>query len=250
MSANSRHDRIITLVRKMRKVSVQDLTERLGVTRVTVRKDLSFLEEKGFLLRTHGGAVLAENSYRDQYFLRREEQHIQEKKRIARKAADLILEDDTIYIDSGSTAALLAREIAGESIRVLTNSLDVINILSRSKDSVLISVGGSFRKEAGSFIGPQAEGVLRHFSIDVAFLGSSGISSQGAFSSYNIFESQLKRAVLSSSKRKIILADSSKYGREAFSVFADSNDIDLLITDSNFPLSAISLLEGIEVITV
>ncbi len=250
MSANSRHDRIITLIRKMRKVSVQELTERLGVTNVTVRKDLSFLEEKGILMRTHGGAVLAENSYRDQYFLQRKESFTEEKAGIARRAAEFIFEDDTIYIDSGSTASFLAREISGKSIRVLTNSLEVINILSHSGDCVLISVGGSFRQEAGSFIGPQAEEMLRNFRIDLAFLGASGISSEGDFSSYNIFESQLKSTVIASSKRKIILADSSKYGKEAFSVFARGRDIDMLVTDRKFPGENLFSQLEIEVITV
>ncbi len=234
MPVNGRHDRIITLIRKMRKVSVEELTRRLGVTRVTIRKDLTFLEEKGILMRTHGGAVLAENSYRDQYFLKRKEIYREEKKRIAHKAAKLILEDDTIYIDSGSTAACLAKEIIGKSIRVITNSLDVINILSDSSDCALISVGGRYRKEAGSFIGPQAEETIRQFSIDIAFLGSSGISEEGSFSSYNIFESQLKSTVITASKRNIILADSSKYGKEAFSIFANCSAIDILITDRNF----------------
>lgn len=147
MSGNTRHDRIVTLVRKMRKVSVHDLTERLGVSRVTVRKDLTFLEEQGFLMRTHGGAVLAENSYRDKYFLSRKEIFTGEKKKIAEKAADLILEDDTIYLDSGSTVTYLAREIAGKSIRVVTNNLDIINILSGLEDIVLISIGGITAKK-------------------------------------------------------------------------------------------------------
>ncbi len=250
MSVNSRHDRIITLVRKMRKISVQELTERLGVTKVTVRKDLSFLEEKGILMRTHGGAVLAENSYRDHYFLKRNETFVEEKKRIAGRAAEFIFEDDTIYIDSGSTAAFLAREISGKSVRVLTNSLDVINILSHSDDIVLVSVGGSFRKEASSFIGPQAEEMLRHFSIDLAFLGASGISSEGKFSSYNIFESQVKSTVVALSKRNIVLADSSKYKREAFSIFAESGDIDILITDRMFPAGDFFSRQGIDVLTV
>ncbi len=250
MSVNSRHDRIITLIRKMRKVSVHDLTKRLGVTNVTIRKDLSFLEERGILMRTHGGAVLAENSYRDQYFLKRKETHKEEKKRIAKRAAEFIFEDDTVYIDSGSTAAFLAREISGINIRVITNSLDVMNILSNSEEVVLISVGGSFRKDAGSFIGPQAEEILRYFRIDLAFLGTSGISAEGRFSSFNIFESQFKSTVIASSKRKIILSDSSKYGKEAFSVFAQSGEIDMLVTDNSFSAGDQFARFGIEVITV
>jgi DeoR family transcriptional regulator of aga operon len=198
MPANPRHDQIITLIRKLRKVSVHDLTERMGVSRVTIRKDLSFLEEKGILIRTHGGAMLAENQQKDKQFSIRGETVIQEKTGIACKARDMVLEGDTIFLDAGSTTAVLARELRGKNIRVITNSLDIMNILAGEP---------------------------------------------------NIIESQLKSTVLKNSRRKVILSDSSKFGKDAFSIFAGPKDIDILITDSVFKGKEGFLSLGIEVIT-
>ena len=249
MPANPRHDQIITLIRKLRKVSVHDLTERMGVSRVTIRKDLSFLEEKGILIRTHGGAMLAENQQKDKQFSIRGETVIQEKTGIACKARDMVLEGDTIFLDAGSTTAVLARELRGKNIRVITNSLDIMNILAGEPDITLISLGGNFRMEAGSFIGPLAENTVRQFRIDIAFLGASAFSSDGTFASHNIIESQLKSTVLKNSRRKVILSDSSKFGKDAFSIFAGPKDIDILITDLVFKGKEGFLSLGIEVIT-
>ncbi|HRZ90881.1 MAG TPA: hypothetical protein P5117_15475, partial [Spirochaetia bacterium] len=98
----------------------------------------------------------------------------------------------------------------------------------------LISLGGTYRREAGSFVGPMAIEALRTLQIETCFLGATGFSNRGAFSSQNLIESQLKQKVLEASGRRIILADSGKYGRQAFSVFARAGDVDILVTDPGF----------------
>jgi DeoR/GlpR family transcriptional regulator of sugar metabolism len=229
---NERYEAILTMLKRLKKVSVQDLTRRFGVSEVTIRKDLSFLEERGKLIRIHGGAMLAEDEGRLRTIAIRQEEHAAEKLAIARKARELIRPGETIFIDAGSTCAALARVIRDMELRVVTNSLDAILELVDSAGISLFSTGGSFRPEACSFIGPGALETIRGIQIDTCFMGTTGFSRDGVFSSQNVVESQLKSAVIRASRRVVMLVDHSKYATTAFSVFARAEDIDVLVTDS------------------
>jgi DeoR family transcriptional regulator of aga operon len=229
---NERYEAILTILNRLKKVSVQELTQRLGVSEVTVRKDLSFLEDRGKLVRVRGGAVLAEDQGHLRTIALRQAEHTAEKRSIARKARELIRPGETIFIDAGSTCAALAREIWDMELRVVTNSLDAILELIDSAGISLFSTGGSFRPEARSFIGPGALETIRAIQIETCFMGTTGFSQDGVFSSQNAIESQLKSTVIQASRRVVMLADHSKYGTTAFSVFARAGDIDVLVMDS------------------
>ncbi len=243
-----RHEEILKIITRLRSISVQDLTYRLKVSEVTIRKDLNTLEEMGFILRSHGKASLAEDSRTLRTLSSRKTINTDEKKRIAQRAASLIKEGDTIYIDTGSTCRYLAESIGNISIRVITNSLDVMNVLSEEPGVSLVSLGGNYRKEAGSFLGPLPIETLKNFQIETCFIGATGILPRGIFSSQNILESQLKQQVLEVSERRIVISDSTKFGRSAFSVFARSSDIDILITDTGFKESENMAKQGLEII--
>ncbi len=243
-----RHDEILKLISRLRTVTVQELTERLAVSEVTIRKDLTLLEEMGSIIRTRGGARLAEDRAQLRNIEMRREEHREEKRSIAEKAREFVHDDDTIYLDSGSTCMLVAQAVREMSLRVVTNSLDVMTVLADAPGISLFSVGGSYRNEAGSFIGPLAMKGLANFQIETCFIGATGFSGGGVFSSQNIIESELKAKALQTSKRRIILADASKLGRDAFSVFARASDVDILITDRWLPGMEELQGMGIEVI--
>jgi DeoR/GlpR family transcriptional regulator of sugar metabolism len=226
-----RHDEIIKIISHLRTVSVRELTQRLGVSEVTIRKDLSLLEEMGSVVRTRGGARLAEDRSQLRAIQVRREESLAEKELIAARARTLVTEDDTVYIDSGSTCMLLARLLLGMNLRVVTNSLDVMNVVADAPGISLVTIGGSYRKDAGSFIGPMALECLRNLRIQTCFMGTTGMSAAGVFSAQNVIEAELKGQVLRSSKRRILLADASKFGRDAFAVFARPQDVDILITN-------------------
>ncbi|MFP4490859.1 MAG: DeoR/GlpR family DNA-binding transcription regulator [Spirochaetaceae bacterium] len=248
MTINRRHEEILKILSRLRSVSVTELTRRLAVSEVTIRKDLSTLEEMGQLLRSRGGADLAEDkSIRQPLTIRRRE-HLEQKKTIVKRAATFIREGDTIFLDSGSTCTLLAKELCGMNLRVVTNSLDVLTVLADCQGLSVISVGGNYRMEAGSFIGPMAEDNLKNFQVETAFLGATAFSGEGLFSAQNIIESRIKSMALQVARRGIVLADSSKYGISAFSVFARPEDVDVLITDSTFEEVSVFQNLGIEVL--
>lgn len=238
MGQPSRHNEIINIVTRRREVGVQELTERLGVSEVTIRKDLSFLEEQGYLVRTHGGARLAEDIDRLHTIASRRKEHPKEKLNIARTARSLINEGDTILIDAGSTCAAFAHAVRDMNLRVITNSLDVMAELADSHSISLHTVGGSYRMDAGSFIGPAAEEALKQYRIDTCFIGTPAFTHDGVFSSQNVIESNFKRQALSISQRRVVISDCSKFDKTTFSVFGHAQDVDILIVDCNF--------EGIE----
>ncbi len=232
-----RHEKILKTIELLRTVSVQELKEKLDVSEVTIRKDLNFLEDQGLILRTHGGARLAQDANRMRILNVRERENPEKKRIIARRAARIIQEGDTVFLDSGSTCQALAEELrdTGRSVRVITNALPIINILADSEGISLYTIGGSFRREAGSFVGPLSLANLGDYQIETGFVGATGFDIKGVFSSQNVIESQLKSQVLESSKRRVILADSTKADVRAFSIFARPENVDILITDSGCP---------------
>jgi len=243
-----RHDEILKIIARLRSVTVQELTERLSVSEVTIRKDLTLLEEMGSILRTRGGAKLAEDRAQLRNLHMRREEHRKEKLRIAAKAREFIREEDTIYLDSGSTCTLLAQKLFDMNLRIVTNSLDVMAAVADAPGISLFSIGGSYRKDAGSFIGPFAIELLRNFQIESCFVGATGFSAAGIFSSQNTIEAQLKRQVLKVSKRRVILADHSKFNKDAFAVFGRADEVDVLITDALRPGMEELRTLGIEVV--
>lgn len=249
MIRNPRHQDILNLLTMLRQVSVQELSQRLNVSEVTVRKDLTFLEEAGCLMRTRGGAQIAEDSRLLKTIDIRQRENLDRKQEIAAKAKEMIHDGETIYLDSGSTCLLLARQIRDMSLRVVTNSIDVMVELADAPAIQLFSLGGSYRKEAGSFIGPIALNTLQNFQIETCFIGATGFSAGGVFSSQNIIETQLKQRVLEASGRRIITADSSKFNKVAFSIFARPETVDILVTDSDFTHTKEFAALGIEVVT-
>lgn len=225
-----RHEDIIRILNARRQISVDELTDRLGVSEVTVRKDLSFLQELGKLRRTHGGATIVEDNSEVMALPARRLQAAAEKRLIARAAARLLKPDDAVFVDAGSTCAALVPCLGEMPLRVVTNSFEVVAGLSSKEDVALHAVGGNFRRGAGSFIGPTAVSTMATMRVDIAFIGASGISADGVFSSENAIEADFKRTVIASARRRVVLADHRKLGREAFAVFARMGDVDFLIT--------------------
>jgi len=226
-----RHEDILRILELRERVSVAELTDRLGVSEVTVRKDLSLLEEHGHLVRTRGGARLAQDRARLEPIERRLEARPDAKDAIGRYAARLVREGETLFLDSGSTCLALARAVRRMDLRVVTNSLDVLNVLADSPSIVLHAIGGSFRRDARSYIGPLAVDAVQRFHFDRAFLGTSGLSLEGVFSSQNAIESDVKRAVIAQAARTIVLTDASKIGQTAFSIFARPEQVQMVVTN-------------------
>jgi DeoR/GlpR family transcriptional regulator of sugar metabolism len=250
MAHVSRHDEILKVLTILRFISVQELSKRLAVSEVTIRKDLSFLEKTGKIVRTHGGAQLTEETVTVTTFEMRVQQNSTVKQLIAKRACQMIKEGDTIYLDAGSTCLAVAQEIKKMHLRVITNSMDCMAILCTHRNITLFSLGGEFLPRSRAFWGNLPQQALENIHINTCFIGAAGFTSDGLFSSQNPIEANLKQRVLRSSARRIALVDSSKFEKPSFSIFARSTDVDVLITDAQFKPVQLAQDVGITLIVV
>lgn len=234
-------------------VSVNDLSKQLDVSSVTIRKDLGFLEEKKLLFRAHGSAIPIDPYIEDRHVQEKEKQYPDEKKRIAQKAAELIVPNDAIIIASGTTVLALAREIStDENITVLTSALNVANALLRGKNIEIIQLGGILRKSSASVVGDYAQNMLANFSCSKLFIGVDGIDLGYGLTTTNFMEANLNKCMMEAAQKIIVLTDSSKFGRRGFGKICELDVVDHIITDSKVSPKIVEELQnrGIEVTVV
>ena len=233
---DNRRSQIIDLLERHGNVRVEDLSEQFQVSLVTIRKDLTELEARGLLQRTHGGAVFTQKSRFNPSFV--EKLHLQsaEKTAIAHAALEFVQEGDALILDAGSTTLALAQAIKGkfESLFVLTNSVPIaLELVGTSWEVVLL--GGQIRHHSLALIGPSTVGLLEQYHVDKAFLGTTGASLERGYSTPNPLEAQTKRAMLRAARESFVLADASKLGHATLSSFATLEEISVLISAGNIP---------------
>ncbi|TDF92344.1 DeoR/GlpR family DNA-binding transcription regulator [Paenibacillus piri] len=249
MLSDVRHTKIVEFLNSSGSVKVKDISKFLQVSEKTIREDLEKLEEKGFLKRVHGGAVLIDHSESILPIYKRRSRQFGEKERIAAEACKLIEDGQIILLDAGSTTLELAKLIRHRSLTVITNDTAIASALSDSNDIELCVLGGYRRKSTYTLVGPGALAMMSELNADIAFLGCSGVDLERGLSIFHREEAELKKRMLLSSHTKILLADHTKIGRTALVSFAQLQEIDTLITDSQTdPALLQSIIElGIEV---
>lgn len=213
------------------KVRTSRLTEELGVSEPTLRKDLSALERRGLLKRTHGGAVAVRPPLEGE-FARRAGRNAQAKILIAQACLEEIGEGDAVFLDSGTTCVQIARALGGSGQRatVLTDAPAVAEVLSEAPAVTQVLLGGQLRKISGCLTGPLALENLNRFAVDVAFIGASGITDGGVTAS-DLGEAQLKAAAASRARRAVLPVDRTKVGVTDFARVCGPEDFDVVITD-------------------
>ncbi|WP_150265932.1 DeoR/GlpR family DNA-binding transcription regulator [Paenibacillus tepidiphilus] len=229
--------------------SVQELSRGLGVSESTVRRDLKELEEARLLKRTHGGAVSLRGAQYEPAVADKEAQFQEEKQRIARKAAGLVSEGDTILLDGGTTTLEIARELkAFARLTVITNSLLALGELKDCRHLEVSITGGMLRPDTLAFVGPMTERSLEMVRVDKAFIGTNGLDAREGITTPNMLEAATKRKMISVAKQAILVADHSKIGQVSFCKFADLRELDHCVLDAQTPDGFIRELglQGIE----
>lgn len=226
------------------RASVQELAQSFQVSESTVRRDLKDLEEGGQVRRTHGGAVAIQSDNAEPSFMEKEDRLRLQKEAIAKEAAALIREGDTIILDSGSTTYYLAKAIKLiPRLTVVTNSIVAAQELAQLPNISLVLTGGTVRYDTLAMIGPMAERALEQLRVDKTFLAINGIERASGLTTPSITEAEMKRKMIQAGREVILLADHSKYGKCAFAKVADLKDIDRLIADAQLPEAARQELE-------
>ncbi|WP_373229351.1 DeoR/GlpR family DNA-binding transcription regulator [Cohnella sp.] len=244
-----RKSKILEIIKENQRVDVQALNKILQVSESTIRRDLKELEGSNLLKRTHGGAVALHNVGFEPTFSEKEISNSELKKAIAEKAIELIVEGDVILLDSGTTMLYLAKELKRfRKLTVVTNAITIAQELQAYEGIDVIMLGGSLRKGILSLVGPFAEQILSLIHVDKAFIATNGIDVEAGLSTPNVDEANIKRKMIASAKKTILLADSSKIGIINLVKFAILSDIDLFITDNGIEDSCVSefIMNGIE----
>jgi len=248
---NERQMKILTELNENGFVRVQSLCENFYVSSVTIRKDLSFLEKKGLLFRTHGGASKQSLYAFERNIGEKEELQVDQKKKIAENGIQFINNGDYIILGSGTSVLYLARMLDDfEQLTVVTPSLFVSVELCNNDNIKTLQLGGNVRKSSNSVIGSIAEQTLNDFSCNKVFLGVDGIDLEFGITTSNALEAQLNKAMIKASEKVIVLADSSKIGKRSFGKIADIQEIDVLITDAGIKKKDQKVLEslGVEIV--
>lgn len=253
MTINERHDLIIKELDAKGSVSVTDLSTMLNVSEVTIRKDLTMLEQKNVLYRAHGKAIKINPYINDRDVNIKEKQNIAEKIAIGRRAAEMIEANDSIIIASGTTVQFFACEVHPSGhLTVITSALNVASILSKDRNTEVIQLGGIVRGSSLSAVGCDTERMLENFSGTKLFIGVDGLDVEYGLSTTNLLEANLNRAMIRSAQKTIVLTDSTKFGRRGFSRICDVDEVNQIITDPGIPQHILDELRqrGIDVIIV
>ncbi len=238
-----RRERILTQLSTNERASVVELAQILGVSEVTVRKDLDQLESQGLLTRIHGGAVVSGRGRLELRFAARSQQQIEEKRRIAQAAVALIQPHQRIFLDASSTALQIARLIKDyEDLLVVTNGLYTALELNFSQGITTIVVGGRMRRRSSSLVGVTSHALLERMRVDIGFFGAAGVTGRDGLTENDLDEAQLKQWMVAASEVVIGIADASKFGITQFSAFALPREIDRIITDTSAPKQIIDEL--------
>lgn len=253
MNSTERHQLILEKLHQEGDLNVISLYKELRVSRVTIRKDLKLLEEKGLLFRTHGGATLKNPYTIDRPVNEKEKLQAAEKSKIGTIAAALIDDDDSIIIASGTTVLALAKKIQNKkNLTVITASLNVALELLKQPDIEVLQLGGILRKTSSSVTGPYAQNILADFSCTKLFLGVDGIDLEFGLSTTSAMEAHLNRQMIEASQKVIVLSDSTKFGKRGFGKICGLDKVDRVITDTGISEYFVKQLEnlGIEVTVV
>ena len=251
ISIAERHKHILDCLARDGYVRVAEMAKELDVTTVTIRKDLKYLEEKKLLYRTHGSASPVNPQTQEVEVREKEKIHIDEKRRIAMAAAQLIEPDDSIIIASGSTVQMLGDFIQPQGhLTVVTSSLKTAVQLNSMDRVDVIQLGGHVRKNSLSVVGVYTSQFFEQITCSKLFLGVDGIDLDYGITNSNIEEALLNIKMIEASQRTIIMADSSKFGRRGFGRICNLDRIDVIITDSGITASVARAIEdaGIELI--
>ncbi len=230
MVVQTRRDQLLEMVRKQGFASLPDLASQLQVSESTIRRDLEHLEQIGHARRTHGGVFYTGEAPEFPHFRDRQQTHWEKKRAIARVAAEIVSDGDTVLLDGGSTTYEVARLLVGRPLQVVTNSMPVANLFASCSDCDLVLIGGNVHFRTGVTMGPFANTMLNDLNVRHTILSVAAINERGFFNS-NILQVETQRAMLAACDEPVIVADSTKFGLSSLSRLCGLEEIHRIVVD-------------------
>jgi DeoR/GlpR family transcriptional regulator of sugar metabolism len=250
MGSKLRQKEILEALHRDGRVEVPELAERLGISAITIRRDLDQLAESGALRRVRGGAVT--NFLRGEGFPFeiRAVDDAALKSRLAEAAATLIADGEAVAVDSGTTGAAAAHALANRSVTAMPFSVQGIAALAAGSAVTLLIPGGSVRRTEGSIVGPLAQQTLTGLRFDTTILTCCAVGPAVGVTAYDLDDAAIKRALLKASERTILIAEGAKFSRSAMAVVCRLDEVDVLVTDDGAPAEVLAGLRdgGVRVV--
>ncbi|TNJ41851.1 DeoR/GlpR family DNA-binding transcription regulator [Phaeobacter sp. B1627] len=235
MDASDRQNEILSLLTLQDRVEVEDLARRFGVSLQTVRTDLRDLSGRGQLSRVHGGAVRIASAANRGYAERRM-LNAGGKRAMASLAAEVIPENCSLALNIGTSTEQVARALSGHSgLTILSNNINIINMMMAMETRDLILVGGSIRQSDGAIVGEDAVDFISRYKLDYAVIGASAMDPDGAILDHDAREVSVARALLRNARSRILICDGSKFERSAPVRICALTELDIVITDRPVP---------------
>ena len=248
-----RQKQILSLLTRQGRLRVAEIMKQFSISEATTRRDLESLASQGKAQRVHGGVIAVEQAPPELPILEREGEQPDEKIRIGRAVANLIADNEAIFLGSGTTVLEVARNLrVRKNLTVITNSLPVLNMLVGIKEITVISLGGMLRESELSFIGHIAEQALAEIRVDKVIMGTRGVSLEHGLTNDYLQETLTDRAILKIGREVVIVADQTKVNRVSTVLLAPLNSIHTFVTDSRVDRKFVQALkrQGIQVVTV
>lgn len=246
----TRWEEIVRLIEEYHSLTVTELSEKIGVSEVTIRKDLNELEKKGLLVRNHGGATLISETIVPSFYSRK---HIEEREKnsIALAVSELIDEGDSVLIDAGTTPLAVASFLKNKNISIVTNSIPVGMELADFKGIVTFT-GGEMHKESMALYGPETNIYINNLQVNKLILGTSGVNLESGLTTSSSIQASTKKAMIQSARQVIAVMDHTKFTKIKTSLFAHFEEIDIIVTSSKVPREMIDKIKqmGTKVIAV
>ncbi|MHC4394297.1 MAG: DeoR/GlpR family DNA-binding transcription regulator [Planctomycetota bacterium] len=245
ISQNQRLEMIREQLLKADAVSIEKLARKFKVSGMTIRRDLDFLESRGDVIRTRGGAALAKRLTFEFAFRDKEKQNQQQKVSIARQAVKHVKDGQVIMLDTGTTTLQIARELVGRrKVKVITTSLAIVSQLQFAAGIEVVLLGGLLRGGSPDIHGPLTEQNVELFKTDIAFMGADAIDADGNTYTDDLRVVTLDQKMASNSKQVIVVADNQKFGHTTMCKVFEGRDYDLIISDSGIDKKTARRLAG------
>lgn len=233
MQPNERKTFILNELHEIGKVEIDALATALNVSAMTIRRDLTLLEETGEVIRTHGGAILGRALMQESSFVEKKQVQYKEKRMIAAEAVKLIKDDAVILLDSGTTTIEIAKQLKEKSgLTVITNDIHIAQILMETNCNVMMT-GGMLQPETGTLLGPLVEQTIGDIHVDQLFLGAHGVDITSGVTAPTHEKASIKQAMIAAADRTYLVADTSKLRQKSFTRVCGLEKLAGLITDEH-----------------
>ena len=232
---------ILRLIRINGRVSVVELSDQLGVSGATIRSDLQALADNNTIIRTHGGAVPNKVGFHELSLGKRRQRQIQEKLWIGKEAAAMIIDGDAIFLDSSSTTLAIAQHLKNHrNLTILTNSLVIAQEMLDATGVTVVMPGGQLRQDTASLVKPRDLELLKGINLQKGFFGAHGITATDGLTDVSPEEAEFKRSLVAACREIIIVLDGTKWGRVGLTSFAQLEEVELVISDSQAPIEYVN----------